>query len=203
MFAHVTIPTNLTPAQADGRACIVCGGEDGPMIPVATVDGCQVFAHPGCLEERTHDARVFVVGASSTVDDFQNLNGQAFDVADRLGVSAIVSTFPDVSVPVDFDATEYDAVVLADGWHRSLSSGVCHGKALGAGVPVLWMADVYRHPMTDVCVWCGERDEREAQPAPRFVNGTFTPAVCGGCAPHFRKAERSRQRAARKASTVV
>ncbi|MFE2019985.1 hypothetical protein ACFW9O_18310 [Streptomyces sp. NPDC059499] len=35
---------NLTPAQRDGLACVTCHGDDAPMIPVGTFDGCQVFA---------------------------------------------------------------------------------------------------------------------------------------------------------------
>lgn len=38
----------LTPEQANGRACIRCGGWDGPMVPVATIVGALVFAHVRC-----------------------------------------------------------------------------------------------------------------------------------------------------------
>lgn len=46
---HKLNPATLTPAQADGIACIICAGEDGLMSPAGTVDGWQVFAHAGCL----------------------------------------------------------------------------------------------------------------------------------------------------------
>ncbi|MGC9381588.1 hypothetical protein [Streptomyces sp. MH13] len=39
----------LTPAQADGIACIRCGREDTPMAPAGTRDGVQLFAcTPAC-----------------------------------------------------------------------------------------------------------------------------------------------------------
>ncbi|MFF4779383.1 hypothetical protein ACFY05_41870 [Microtetraspora fusca] len=37
------IPDLLTPAQRDGLACIRCGDETAPMVPVGHVDGVQVF----------------------------------------------------------------------------------------------------------------------------------------------------------------
>ncbi|WP_185949051.1 MULTISPECIES: DUF6907 domain-containing protein [unclassified Microbispora] len=46
--------STLTPAQRDGWACAVCGrdyirpGETTPSVPVATLDGGQVFACVGC-----------------------------------------------------------------------------------------------------------------------------------------------------------
>lgn len=33
-----------TPAQLDGQACIRCGRDDTPMVPVGHVGGVQVFA---------------------------------------------------------------------------------------------------------------------------------------------------------------
>ncbi|WP_217169619.1 hypothetical protein [Streptomyces sp. AC512_CC834] len=45
----VVAQAGLTPAQADGIACIRCGSDDGPMTPVGTRDGIQVFAcTPAC-----------------------------------------------------------------------------------------------------------------------------------------------------------
>ncbi len=44
----------LTPAQADGLACIHCGREDGPMVPAGTVNGTQVFrCSPACPTDDT------------------------------------------------------------------------------------------------------------------------------------------------------
>lgn len=34
------------PTEAlDGRACLFCEGHAGPMEPVGSYDGCQIFAH--------------------------------------------------------------------------------------------------------------------------------------------------------------
>ncbi|MGC9381518.1 hypothetical protein [Streptomyces sp. MH13] len=45
----IVAQAGLTPAQADGIACIRCGNEDGPMQPVGTRDGVQLFAcTPAC-----------------------------------------------------------------------------------------------------------------------------------------------------------
>ena len=43
-------PCPLNRDQLDGLACVGCGTTHGPMRPVGTVDGCQVFAHDGCDE---------------------------------------------------------------------------------------------------------------------------------------------------------
>ncbi len=40
----------MTEAQRDGRACVGCGGEGGPMRPAGELDGGQVFAHAACVE---------------------------------------------------------------------------------------------------------------------------------------------------------
>lgn len=39
------MPEPMTEAQLDGRACVRCGRDKAPMVPVGTIDGCQVF---GC-----------------------------------------------------------------------------------------------------------------------------------------------------------
>lgn len=43
----------LNEAQRDGRACIKCGNESGPMLPAGWLEGCQVFVHAYCASERT------------------------------------------------------------------------------------------------------------------------------------------------------
>lgn len=45
---HVGGPVVLTDAQRDGRACVNCAGEDGPMIPAGTLGGVQIFRHEVC-----------------------------------------------------------------------------------------------------------------------------------------------------------
>ncbi|MFF2716090.1 hypothetical protein [Streptomyces sp. NPDC058011] len=83
---------NLTPAQLDGVACVVCAGEDGEMIPAGHVDGCQVFVHPGCDVRPLHPNTVLVTGPCSTPAEIADLTAHAFDVTDQLGVNTIVAT---------------------------------------------------------------------------------------------------------------
>jgi hypothetical protein len=63
----------LTPAQADGLACIHCGREDGPMAPAGTVNGTQVFrCSPACPTEdtaREHPAGLLTVAQQTLVYD--------------------------------------------------------------------------------------------------------------------------------------
>jgi hypothetical protein len=58
-MSHDTLITGLTPVQADGLACTVCGADylrvRVPRVPVGrSVTGSQVFACVGCCRD---DAR--------------------------------------------------------------------------------------------------------------------------------------------------
>jgi len=52
---------DLSPAQYDGLACIICGrdylAEPIPHVPVGMVDGGQVFACTGCAKSRVERER--------------------------------------------------------------------------------------------------------------------------------------------------
>ena len=43
-------------SRLDGRACVVCGSEHGPMVPVEHGPRGQVFAHEACVDSEG-DAR--------------------------------------------------------------------------------------------------------------------------------------------------
>jgi hypothetical protein len=43
----------LTPAQLEGRACIVCDGQEGPMVPLPGRSP-QLFEHERCRPRREH-----------------------------------------------------------------------------------------------------------------------------------------------------
>lgn len=56
-MTHSNAYSALTEAQRDGRACLYCGGEDGPMVAMLTppmdgfgdlLDTVQLFAHECC-----------------------------------------------------------------------------------------------------------------------------------------------------------
>ncbi|WP_406387335.1 hypothetical protein [Streptomyces sp. NBC_00887] len=59
MSSTAPIPEQLTPAQADDRACLVCGSEAAVMRPVGDRAGVQLFACVPCIDRaRTpHDSR--------------------------------------------------------------------------------------------------------------------------------------------------
>lgn len=156
------------------------------------------------------DARpALVIGSTLTPNHLSDLTAFAYDVADRLRLPAVVSTWADDEIP-DFISTwvnddvpgvgvaEYAAVVLCDNWGQSLPASLIVGWAAANDVPVFDSAELYRLPETDICVSCLTRDDGEAQPEPKLVAGTWTVAVCKGCAAQVRKAERARQRTARK-----
>lgn len=54
----------MNEAQRDGRACLRCGGEHGPMVPAGWLDGCQVFQHERCELARATDASAAVACGS-------------------------------------------------------------------------------------------------------------------------------------------
>lgn len=38
----------LSDDQRDGRACVTCGRDDRPMVPVGHLNGVQIFACTAC-----------------------------------------------------------------------------------------------------------------------------------------------------------
>ncbi|WP_103538627.1 MULTISPECIES: hypothetical protein [unclassified Streptomyces] len=212
-MAHtsVTIPgfdvTNLSPAQLDGAACVVCAGEDGEMIPVGHVDGGQVFAHPECGKAPLHPNTLLITGPCSTPAEIADLTAVAFDVTDQLGVNTIVATSTSHFV------RDYAGIVVVG---PSLTSGtkgrqmdivatVLEAEALAHRVPVIvpqatteaascdacgqWqtIATVRNHHGevfcrdcrgdAPGCSWCLEDDETE----PVYTGTGFAP-MCAPCA---------------------
>ncbi|MEU3297320.1 hypothetical protein ABZ722_33930 [Streptomyces longwoodensis] len=167
--------SNLSQLQLDGVTCVVCGQiDDRPMIPVGPAPSglVDLHAHRTCFEDAPTPGVVLVVGNTTTADDLADLTSFSCDVADRLGFPAVVA------VGSDYNPTDFEAVVLADGCALSPSSALLAGEALLADVCVLWAEEVYRHPVTTTCGHCGEAD-REA--APIFLDGRWTVSVCPGC----------------------
>lgn len=172
-MAHIN-PASLTPAQLDGTACVICSDEDGAMIPVDVIEGGQVFAHRSCVNEPAPSAApvVLVVGNTSTADHLADLTAFACDVADRLRFPTVVATGR------DYDPTEFEAVVLADGWSETFESAALGCEATLADMCTLWADDVYEYPVNTMCGHCYETDP-EAAPV-RSEDG-WTVSVCPSC----------------------
>ncbi|MGW1541037.1 hypothetical protein ACWCPM_12510 [Streptomyces sp. NPDC002309] len=182
----VLTPANLTPAQLDGIACLVCADEEGAMVPVGVVDGCQVFAHPACVDGMDDGTPgvALVVGAADTPADRKALRALAHAVASELGRPAVWAT------DTVHRVTGYSALYLTGGVASMLDAPalVLVGEALAAGVDVhepLRVDEVaecpcgllLRHtrPYVDergevfcaecleesACTWCGEYNDTE------------------------------------------
>ncbi|MER6343762.1 hypothetical protein ACWC10_00390 [Streptomyces sp. NPDC001595] len=175
MFARID-STNLTPAQLDGIACIVCNEEDGAMVPVGTVDGCQVFAHRACISETSRT--VLVVGNTTTSDALADAFAFACDVADRLRFPTVVATHR------DYNPGDYEAVVLADGWATSFASAALAAEALHTDVCVLWAHEVDEYPINTVCSHCWTGDP---EAAPVRTDEGWTTSICPPCADASRR----------------
>jgi uncharacterized protein YuzB (UPF0349 family) len=115
---------------------------------------------------------VLVVGNTSTADHLADLTAFACDVADRLRFPTVVATGR------DYDPTQYEAVVLADGWSETFESAALGCEATLADMCTLWADDVYEYGCNTTCGHCGE-DDLEAAPV-RSVDG-WTASVCPGC----------------------
>ncbi|MFH8803217.1 hypothetical protein ACH4F6_27050 [Streptomyces sp. NPDC017936] len=173
MFARFDV-SNLTQLQLDGATCVVCGDEDGAMIPVGAVEGGQVFAHRPCVEERPAPKSVLVVGDTSTSAALDDLTAFASDVADRLGFPVLVA------IGRDYRPEDFEGVVLADGWATSYDSAVLGCEAMLADVYCVWSEEVYRHPIIATCGLCGDVDP---EAAPVAVGGGWSVSLCPACAP--------------------
>ncbi|MCX4825112.1 hypothetical protein OG883_35680 [Streptomyces sp. NBC_01142] len=211
MYATITIPgvdiLTLTPAQLDGIACVVCEGEDGAMVPVGTVDGCQVFAHVGCAERpTTNTGPVLIVGACQSDAERSDLYAFAFDVTDQLCRPTVVATHD------HFDVRQFAAVVvygpsLEDEQPAPMDpyAAVLEAEAHAYGVPVVAPQSVHLTAACDACAqvqtiatarnecgevfcvdcrgesagcaWCFEDEPTE----PLAVDGGWA-LMCSGCA---------------------
>ncbi|MFJ5731123.1 hypothetical protein [Streptomyces paradoxus] len=115
---------------------------------------------------------ILVVGNASSPVALADLTAFACDVADRLRFPTVVATGR------DYDPTQYEAVVLADGWSETFASAALGCEATLADVCTLWADDVYEYGCNTTCGHCGE-DDPEAAPV-RSVDG-WTTSVCPGC----------------------
>jgi hypothetical protein len=176
----ILVGATLTPAQRDGVACVVCGGEDGAMVPVGTVDGCQVFAHRGCVSdgEPVSESVILVVGDASTIVALEDLTAFASDVADRLQIPA------EIAVGRDYDITQYDGVVVADNYLESIDSAVLAIEAFEADVFAITADLLYAYPIDERCGHCGE----DGDAAPVLVGNVWTTSVCAPCVDGARQA---------------
>ncbi|MDO0916807.1 hypothetical protein QQM39_40160 [Streptomyces sp. DT2A-34] len=165
---HAFDSTNPTPAQLDG---IVCAGEDGPMVPVATVDGWQIFAHRMCVEPTPRSGVVLVVGDTSSRVALEDLVAFAYDCADRLQMPA------KVAVGRGYDVSQYEAVVRHDSWMDTVDSVVLGIEAREADMFCIDADTLYAYPISTVCAHCWEDDDA----APVLAGDTWTPPVCRPC----------------------
>ncbi len=148
----VTRPTvpgadNLTPAQLDGIACVICAEETGPTVPVGMVDGCQIFAHRRCMEPspKSPTSRILVLGPCADEDERRDLRMSAFDVTDQLGFPAVIAT------SLDIDVRAFAAVVLDQDYLSDVTAAVLWAEAAEAGVPIIIPASPRDLPRCDAC----------------------------------------------------
>ncbi|MFE2883170.1 hypothetical protein [Streptomyces sp. NPDC059272] len=114
-----------------------------------------------------------VIGRTASDADLDDLRGLAFDVADRLRMSARIA------VGREYDVTKFECVVLADNFAEGYESAVLGCEALTSDMCALWVSDVYEHPYTLQCGHCGEAD---ADARPRLDGDTWSAPVCDSCA---------------------
>ncbi|MBW8796882.1 MAG: hypothetical protein JF597_25775 [Streptomyces sp.] len=115
---------------------------------------------------------ILVVGNFTTADNLADVTAFASDVADRLRFPAVVATGRDC------DLSQYEGVVLVDGWSEALPSAALGCEALTTDMCTMWAHHVYEHPINTVCGHCGENDP---EAAPVFRGGVWTTSVCPGC----------------------
>ncbi|MFF8898106.1 hypothetical protein ACF082_11565 [Streptomyces lydicus] len=178
-MARTTATTaSLTPAQLDGVACIMCGGEDGVMIPVGEVDDCQVFAHPMCMamDEAeagprpvaliTPAAKFLLVGPVDTAEERDDLTALGFDLAEELLMPVTVAMSME-----GHDVTEFEAVIVYGDVTKAVTAAVLWAEALEAGIPV-WDIGDHLSP----CAGCGKHQYTGAPDE----DGDVMCALCNG-----------------------
>ncbi|MFD9455347.1 hypothetical protein ACFWBC_19955 [Streptomyces sp. NPDC059985] len=210
---HLTIlgidVSTLTTPQRDGTACVVCAGHWGPMRPVGTIDGGQVFGCVTCLDVEPAGP-VLVVGPVLTDENAADLRAFAYDVADQTGTDATFAEHSDYVVTefaalyvssLDWDNEDTTALVLVA---EALAAGInIHGpmspqdaascELCGMGLDVRpfvglrgdVLCGVCRHDDVE-CAWCGEEaDEFDMQPC---LDGDTWRLVHAGCVDEGRRA---------------
>ncbi|MFI1436330.1 hypothetical protein [Streptomyces lydicus] len=188
-MSHVANPAaTLTPAQLEGIACIMCGGEEGAMVPVGEVDGCQIFAHQMCMAMDEAEAgplpvaspipaatKFLLVGPVDTADERDDLTALGFDLAEELLMPVTVATSME-----GHDVKEFEAVLICGDVTKSVTAAVLWVEALEAGVPVWDIGD-----RLNPCDGCGKHqytgtpDEDDGVMCALCVGGGFDCAWCG------------------------
>ncbi|MFF4672122.1 hypothetical protein ACFY1C_20030 [Streptomyces sp. NPDC001279] len=146
----------LTPAQRDGTACIECGDDTAPMVPIGHVDGGQVFQCTSHADDAPETPAVLVVGRAASRADKTRLRKAARALTADLGVIATTAEHSDIDVNA-FDAL-YDM-----GGPRGVGDYIASllvGEAFLADVPVWERADVdamrQERQGGASCDWCGD-----------------------------------------------
>lgn len=114
---------------------------------------------------------ILVIGNVTTADNLADVTAFASDVADRLRFPAVVATSR------DYDLSQFEGVVLAEGWSTSYESAAFGCEALTADMFTMWAHELYDHPINTTCGHCGEDD----QAAPVYRDGVWTTSVCPSC----------------------
>lgn len=195
MVAQINIPgvdiRTLTPAQADGTACVICHADFLKVrvtsVPVGRSEtGSQVFACKPCLpaaSDAPAPAPAVLVVAG---DDMEDARGVALDVVDVLGVhSVLVADSHGVTV------TDFAAVVMVDGdpTHRpdaDPNEVLLWTEAWLEGVPII--ARPSGAPVG--CTLCG-------------AEGTMPTRTSDGYEPLCRPCSRTARRESRRAATAA
>ncbi|WP_405766713.1 hypothetical protein OG539_16435 [Actinacidiphila glaucinigra] len=203
MSANITIPANLSDAQKDGLACVVCDADylrvRTPHVPVGRSEtGSQIFACVPCVEPTSsvaEEGAILFVGKGSTPDELSDLTAAGYDVAAKLQRRVTVAS------SMDHDVTRYSLVIAAHDYLDSVPAVVLATEAMTAGVPLAFMRDVDALPYTTWCAHClTEDDEDEDERAePQLVAGTWTAPGCYECATHLVTEERRQGAADRRA----
>ncbi|MFF4475471.1 hypothetical protein ACFY1A_00285 [Streptomyces sp. NPDC001520] len=130
LIAHGT--DTLTPAQLDGLACVVCGSDEGPMVPVDVINGCQVFAHPLCVESSSDTTApvTLVIGPVSTPEERDDVNSIAADF------NALSGATGQRAWMLTIVATPGAVVLLLPGWRDcpSAAADAMTAEVLGAEI---------------------------------------------------------------------
>ncbi|MYV64564.1 hypothetical protein GT043_01000 [Streptomyces sp. SID2131] len=180
-MAHTRVDVSdtptLTPAQADGVACITCADESGYMVPVDMLDGVQLFQHPSCAAGGVTNGVIAVIGDCSSPEALEATCAAGMDVADRLRLPARIL------VGMAHDVRAYEGAVILDSYLDSVASGGLAFEAQAADMMALDYSEIMSFPMDFVCGWCGEEDEEATEP--RRIGDEWTQSICEGCWTHM------------------
>lgn len=167
-MTRITIPANLTPAMLAGIACVLCGDERAPMVPVGHVDGGQVFACSVHVEDAPYTrGPALVLAPIDTPSQRKTARNFARTVATELYVPVTLAVDRNVNV------TDFAAVYLPCTFFSSrrpmtdLTPLILIGEVMAAQLPiyerqpasentecVCGMPQTVRTVMHNGAVWC-------------------------------------------------